>query len=168
MKSPIKAKSKSAIALAVMACALSLVSLQANAGGRSFNYYADNDQYTRGLIRQATAACTTLTTNKPLPTYVCCKLITRTAHHRWHTVWRNTWVSGACMNANRYARHDSTCDINSPVYTTGMPILGNCQFSTIKNKHLYYHRAYYHGYKHKHYYYTGYGYGRYYPSYGLE
>ncbi len=164
-----KATKKSKVTLVATVCALSLLTMQANASGRSFDYESDgNDLYTRGVLRQATAACTTLTTNKPLPTYVCCKLVkrvvTRNGHYRWHTIWRNTWVEGTCANANPYAIHDSVCGINSPVYSTGEPILGNCQFSTIKNKHLYYGRCYSHRYHHRYY---GCGY-RYRSDYGLE
>ncbi len=148
MKAPIKAKS--VLTCVAMVCAVSLVSLNANAEGRSFNYYSDGDNYTRGFMRQATATCTTLTSNKPLPTYVCCKLVERTGCHKWRTVWSGKWVSGSCASASPYARHDSSCDMNSPVITTGMPILGNCQFSTIKYEKLY--KKYVKHWRHHHHY----------------
>lgn len=135
------------LGLAVMLLAPMLVS-QANAG-RSFNYWDEqgmtrkpvyhyghrhacccNKHHTcRNVYRSApvVAACTTSVSNKPLPTYVCCSLLSRKGHY----VWRNTWVSGSCAVANPYARQDSGCRMNSPVYDTGLPIpqQGSCQFT---------------------------------------
>lgn len=70
--------------------------------------------------------------NIQIPRYVCCELYTKKGHH----IWRNTWVSGSCSNANPYAQRDVGCDIDSPVYGTGMPIQATCQFSASTGKYL--------------------------------
>ncbi len=76
------------------------------------------------------AICTTGGTNIPLPRYVCCQLLDK----KGHQIWGNTWVAGSCRNAHPYAMFDLGCRKNSPVYNTGKPILGTCQFSHITGK----------------------------------
>lgn len=75
------------------------------------------------------AYCTTVATNQPMIPYVCCQLTVK-GRHGWHTAWHNTWVAGSCKNADYRARGDMGCAMNSPVYTTHAPIVGNCTFNS--------------------------------------
>jgi hypothetical protein len=82
------------------------------------------------------AICSTIVTNMPLPTYVCCRLYD---YKQQHYVFRNQWVSGSCQNANVNAQFDRGCKPNSLVYGTNQsipPIAGFCQFSHSKDKCL--------------------------------
>lgn len=94
--------------------------------------------YGRGMCNHPltpTATCYAAPNLSQLPQYTCCELLYK-KHGVWHHAWRDTWVSGSCSNANPYARHDMGCDVNSPVYTTGRPIEGRCQFSDSTGKYL--------------------------------
>lgn len=69
------------------------------------------------------AICITSGTNIPLPAYTCCQLNSK------DSAFNQTWVPGSCQNAHPMAHLDSGCSIHSPVFGTGAPILGDCQFS---------------------------------------
>jgi hypothetical protein len=123
-KKPIRRSFLTFSALLVMSL---LLSTQANAG---FNFWKNNTGYTyTRSVPVVVAACQTITPASTLPTYVCCKLAYK-KHHQIHYVWRDTWVSGSCKYANRHARFDSGCDLSSPVYGTGAPIMGSCQITS--------------------------------------
>jgi hypothetical protein len=82
------------------------------------------------------AVCSTIVTNMPLPTYVCCELYD-TKHQRH--IFRDQWVSGSCKNANMNATFDMGCTTESLVYGTNStipPIAGFCQFSYSTGKYL--------------------------------
>lgn len=79
-----------------------------------------------------TATCNANSSLNQYPQYVCCELLSRHGHH----IWRDTWVAGSCKNADPRAHYDMGCDITSPVYTTGAPILGACQFSYSTGRYL--------------------------------
>lgn len=77
------------------------------------------------------AFCKTAGTNIPLPNFVCCQKL-QNGHH----VWRDTWVATSCKNADPKAIYDMGCKIGSPVYETGMPLTGDCQFSFSTGKYI--------------------------------
>jgi hypothetical protein len=82
------------------------------------------------------AVCSTIVTNMPLPTYVCCELYDY--KHQRH-IFRDQWVSGSCKNANVNAEYDMGCKADSFVYGTNAPIppiAGFCQFSDSTGKYL--------------------------------
>jgi len=101
----------------LMFCSLFFISTQAKAHGCHKAYVP-------------VAMCTTSGTNIALPQYVCCQLL-----HKGRHVWRDTWVAGSCQNANPHAIYDMGCKVHSPVYGTGKPILGDCQFSWSTGKY---------------------------------
>jgi len=81
------------------------------------------------------AVCSTIVTNMPLPTYVCCGLYDR-EHKKY--VFHNMWVSGSCKNADANARFNMGCKPTSLVYGTNSgipPIAGFCQFSFSAIRH---------------------------------
>ena len=78
------------------------------------------------------AICSTGGTNIPLPYFVCCQL----RDERGHPIWRNTWVPTTCENADIRAAYDIGCRTASPLYGTGSPIIGNCQFSHSTGQYL--------------------------------
>jgi hypothetical protein len=82
------------------------------------------------------AICSTIVTNMPLPTYVCCELYDYKNHRH---LFRDQWVSGSCKNANVNAEFDMGCTADSLVYGTNgpiPPIAGFCQFSYSTGKYL--------------------------------
>lgn len=84
----------------------------------------------RTSINIPMAMCTTGGTHIPLPRYVCCQLLDK----KGYQIWGNQWVAGSCKKAHPYAIYDLGCRKNSPVYGTGKPIVGTCQFSHITGK----------------------------------
>ena len=102
------------ILLALAFFAPLLVTMQANADARNIAYFP-------------VAVCETAVNHTPLPAYICCEQL-RYTRHGVHHVWRDTWVSGSCSNAD--ARGDMGCNANSPVFGSGIPISASfCQFS---------------------------------------
>jgi hypothetical protein len=82
------------------------------------------------------AVCSTIVTNMPLPTYVCCELYD---YKHQHHIFRDQWVSGSCKNANINAEFDMGCKPDSLVYGTNHPIppiATFCQFSYSTGKYL--------------------------------
>ncbi len=77
------------------------------------------------------AICTTSGTDIALPYFVCCQKL-----HHGHHVWRDTWVANSCKNADPRAIHDMGCRMHSPVFGTGAPIAGDCQFSFSTGKFI--------------------------------
>lgn len=118
----IKTKYKCMSILSLMFFSLLFLSIEAKA---SCHHY-----YCRTSVNIPMAICTTGGTNIPLPRYVCCQLLDKKSHQ----IWGNTWVAGSCKKAHPYAIYDLGCRKNSPVYNTGKPILGTCQFSYFAGK----------------------------------
>lgn len=136
MNASIIAKCKKAITVTLVIVASALLATQASARYPNdyfpvkymgYNYVMGYGGHKHRLYWDVVpvAICSTATTHSPLPNYVCCEL----ENHEKH-VWRDTWVSGSCKNADPRAYSDMGCNIDSPVYTTGKPIVGNCQFSS--------------------------------------
>lgn len=108
----VKGKAKRLLALSALLFVPFLAIQATNASAHFVAYYP-------------TATCHTSAINAPLPNYTCCELLNKKGHH----IWRNTWVPYSCANASPYARGDMGCDVNSPEFGTGSPIMGNCTFS---------------------------------------
>jgi hypothetical protein len=97
---------------------------------------ATSDAKAHHVLFVPEAVCSTIVTNMPLPTYVCCELYD-TKHHRH--IFRDQWVAGSCKNANPYATFDMGCRTDSLVYGTNEPIppiAGFCQFSHSTGRYL--------------------------------
>ena len=121
MKALVISKPKNMVAIAAALGILTLVSTS-NANAHVVKFVPE-------------AVCSTIATNMPLPTYVCCKLYD--GQHKQY-VFRNMWVSGSCQNVNANARFDMGCKPTSLVYGTGStipPIATFCQFSYSAIKH---------------------------------
>ena len=127
MKAFIKSKCKTVAILAVFLAPL-LVSLQANAHYHHKHWRYLHEMYSQEWAYYPAALCSAYATGAVIPAYSCCELLKRTKHGVHH-VWRDTWVSGSCKNANTYARGDMGCTIESPVYGTNSPITASCQYS---------------------------------------
>src|SRR5688572_12787328 len=82
----------------------------------------------RPVVPAPSAVCHVEATNQILPTYTCCKLAVY-SHCTKKYLWRNTWVSGGCANADPRAKGDYGCSTTSPVFGTNGPIMATCQFS---------------------------------------
>lgn len=124
-----KAVIKTSIKTVAVTCVVLLASLSQASAERSFNYFEENRTFREGVMPNDVAACTTLTTNIPMPTYVCCApdrgykdMAYKDMGHDVH------WISGSCGSEHKALG----CDMNTAVNTTGAPILGSCQFSTLK------------------------------------
>ncbi len=78
------------------------------------------------------AICSTSGTSVPLPYYVCCSKYTKYANRG--EGFLNRWVPVSCKNADEYAVLSRGCSTTSPVYSTGLPIAADCQFSFNTNK----------------------------------
>lgn len=78
------------------------------------------------------AICSTGGTHIPLPYFVCCELLDYKGNH----VWRDTWVSTSCKNADSRATYDMGCHRASPVYGMGSSVMGNCQFSYSTGRYI--------------------------------
>ena len=76
------------------------------------------------------AICQTGGTHIPYPYYVCCKKIDKKG-----LSWQQKWVPTDCKNADPMAVLARGCRPKSPVYSTGLPIMGECQFSWLKMKY---------------------------------
>lgn len=121
MKARAIVKNSSVITVWILMLFLTLfVSTQANAHWRYWHH-----------AYVPVAICNTSGTYIPLPYYVCCQKL-----HNGHHVWRDTWVATSCKNADVGAIYDMGCKTYSPVYGTGAPIIGDCQFSFSTGKYL--------------------------------
>lgn len=121
MKASVISKSKSALGIG-MCLGLSML-------------LATSDANAHRVLFVPEAVCSTIVTNMPLPTYVCCELLDEDGHH----VFRDKWVSGSCKNASPYAHYDMGCKPDSLVYGTNEPIppiAGFCQFSYSTGKYI--------------------------------
>jgi hypothetical protein len=119
MKALVISKSKKAV---VVGIALGLLALAPAANAHKVLFVPE-------------AVCSTITTNMPLPTYVCCELYDY--KHKRH-VFHDQWVAGTCKNANVNAKFDMGCKPDSYVYGTNAPIppiATSCQFSYSAIKH---------------------------------
>jgi len=121
MKALVIAKSKSVLAIgACLGLSMLLTTTDANA---------------RHVLFVPEAVCSTIVTNMPLPTYVCCEQLDRNGHH----IFRDQWVSGSCKNANVNAHFDMGCKPDSLAYGTNQPIppiATFCQFSYSTGKYI--------------------------------
>lgn len=129
-----------ALITAAVISAVVLASTQASAHHRRLLVVA-------GPIYVPTATCVTNATKEPLPEYVCCKM----RDGNGHMAWKNNWVSGGCRTIGAHVSFG--CGMASPVYGTGSPIIGQCQFS--RSTGMFARMSYYKdaGYFHHHYYY---------------
>lgn len=74
------------------------------------------------------AICSTSGTSVPLPYYVCCSKYNDGGR------FYNRWVPVSCKYADKDAVLSRGCKTTSPLYSTGMPIAADCQFSFNTNK----------------------------------
>jgi hypothetical protein len=137
MNAKIAARSKRIITLCIMFLSLLFVTIDANAHYRYWGFHHDGFYaYGRHWDFVPRAMCVTPTIHAPMANYVCCELVKKSPRtHHWYHVWHDTWVAGTCKNADPYARGDMGCSVHSPVYTTGQPIIGDCQFSASTGKY---------------------------------